>query len=462
MIRLFRVFVPTSVIALILSEVALLIAVFILATVLIIPTDPVIYLVYEGGFTKIFLVVSSVLLGLYFQDMYADLHIRSRIVLFQQLSFVVGLTFFFQALLTYINPSLMMSRWVMIFASAVLLLAMPLWRMAFTGVVWKAIGGDRILFVGTNNDALDIARRITERPDLGLSCVGFLDNARPKGEQLDGGEVLGGISCLRDVVANVRPNRIIVGMSERRQALPVYDLLDLRFSGIRIEEAATLFESAFGRVSTRDLRPSQLIFTAELGPQPHNLQLQSIYSTVLAFIGLVILSPVMLLVALAVRFTSPGPILFRQTRAGMNGRPFTLYKFRSMRTDAEAQTGAVWAKRNDPRVTPIGKYLRSYRLDELPQLWNVLKGEMSIVGPRPERPEFVRTLQEKIPFYRQRHSVRPGITGWAQINYKYGETLEDAIIKLEFDLYYIKNLSPSLDLYIILNTFKVMLGQLGH
>ena len=165
----------------------------------------------------------------------------------------------------------------------------------------------------------------------------------------------------------------------------------------------------------------------------------------------------MLLVAFAVLVTSPGPVLFRQTRVGLNGKPFTIYKFRSMRVDAEAETGAVWAVKNDPRVTAIGKYLRILRLDELPQLLNVIRGEMSIVGPRPEHPEFVQTLSEVIPFYRQRHSVKPGITGWAQINYKYGETIEDAIVKLEFDLYYIKNLSLSLDMYIIFHTMKAML-----
>jgi exopolysaccharide biosynthesis polyprenyl glycosylphosphotransferase len=210
-------------------------------------------------------------------------------------------------------------------------------------------------------------------------------------------------------------------------------------------------------VSTRELRPSQLIFSAELGPQPRSLAFQAIYSRLIGIVGFLLVLPIMLLVAIAVRLTSSGPVLFRQKRVGLNGDAFILYKFRSMRMDAEAKTGAVWATRDDPRVTPIGKWLRRLRLDELPQLLNVVRGEMSIVGPRPERPEFVRTLSEQIPFYRQRHCVRPGITGWAQINYKYGETLEDTIVKLEYDLYYIKNLSPSLDAYILFHTLKVML-----
>jgi exopolysaccharide biosynthesis polyprenyl glycosylphosphotransferase len=462
MIRLFRVFVPTSVLAMILSEIALIFAVFIFATFLIVPTDPYIYLAYEDGWVRIVLVVASVVFGLYFQDLYSDLRIRSKTLLVQQLSLIIGLTFFLQALLTYINPELMMSRWVMIVASGLLLIVIPIWRIAFTSVIYKALGNERVLFIGTNQDALEIAQRFSDRPDLGYTAIGFLDNTHEKGSELSNTAVLGSIAALREVVAETKPSRIVVGLAERRQALPVYDLLDLRFSGIRIEEASTVYETAFGRVSTRHLRPSQLIFTAELGPQPRNMMIQNFYSRILAFFGLVVAAPVMILVAIAVRLTSPGPILFRQSRVGLNGVPFTLYKFRSMRTDAEAKTGAVWATRNDPRVTPIGRYLRRLRLDELPQLWNVLRGDMSLVGPRPERPEFVRMLSEKIPFYRQRHAVKPGITGWAQINYKYGETLEDTIIKLEFDLYYIKNLSAQLDFYIIFNTAKAMMSGTGN
>jgi exopolysaccharide biosynthesis polyprenyl glycosylphosphotransferase len=180
-----------------------------------------------------------------------------------------------------------------------------------------------------------------------------------------------------------------------------------------------------------------------------------------AAVGVVLATPIVLLTALAVRLSSAGPVLYRQVRVGMNGVPFTLYKFRSMRADAEAQTGAVWASKDDPRVTRVGRIIRKLRFDELPQLFNTLKGDMSIVGPRPERPEFVQELTKKIPYYRQRHCVRPGITGWAQINFKYGDTLEDTMTKLEYDLYYIKNMSLSLDTYIIFHTVKAMLLSRG-
>ncbi len=169
----------------------------------------------------------------------------------------------------------------------------------------------------------------------------------------------------------------------------------------------------------------------------------------------------MLVVAIAVKLGSKGPILYRQRRVGMNGRVFTLYKFRSMYTDAESRTGAVWATKDDPRITPVGRFIRKVRLDELPQFWNVVKGDMAIVGPRPERPEFVELLSQQIPYYRQRHAVKPGITGWAQISHKYGDTELDAMVKLEYDLYYIKHIAPALDFYIIFHTIKVMLLQRG-
>jgi exopolysaccharide biosynthesis polyprenyl glycosylphosphotransferase len=188
---------------------------------------------------------------------------------------------------------------------------------------------------------------------------------------------------------------------------------------------------------------------------------QAVLNRLTAAAGLIVAAPIMALTALAVRLSSPGPILYRQVRVGMDDVPFTVYKFRSMRADAEAETGAIWASKDDPRVTKVGRVIRKLRLDELPQLFNTLKGDMSLVGPRPERPEFVQDLSKKIPYYRQRHCVRPGITGWAQINFKYGDTMEDTMMKLEYDLYYIKYMSLSLDTYIVFHTIKAMLLTRG-
>src|SRR5262249_20138668 len=271
----------------------------------------------------------------------------------------------------------------------------------------------------------------------------------------------GPVGDLRKIANEAKPTRIVVGMTERRDRMPVPDLLELRFGGFAIEEAGATYESVCGRICTKELRPSQLIFSGELGPRAGSLAIQGILNYSFALAGLLVTLPVTILVAVAVKLTSPGPVLYRQTRVGKDGRNFTVYKFRSMRSDAEASTGAVWASKDDPRITPLGRWLRRLRLDELPQFLNVLRGEMSLVGPRPERPEFVKTLSEQIPYYRQRPCVRPGITGWAQINFKYGGTFEDTVSKLEYDLYYIKYISPSLDLYIIFHTLKTMLLTRG-
>jgi sugar transferase (PEP-CTERM system associated) len=342
-----------------------------------------------------------------------------------------------------------------------LFVLLPLWRYAYSEFVVRALTIERVLFLGGNAVAMAIAARLRERPELGMQVVGFVsDSEKPPNPGRDG-EVLGSLPELRSVVERSRPDRIVIGMTERRQRLPVLDLLDFGFAGIRVDDAASAFEAVFGRVSTQELRPSQLIFARELGPSPAIVKLQETYSWFVALAGFLLTLPLALVVALLIKLTSPGPALYKQSRVGLNGEPFTIYKFRSMRADAEAKTGAVWAQKNDPRITPLGRFLRKSRIDELPQLFNVLRGEMSVVGPRPERPEFVATLSEQIPYYRQRHVVRPGITGWAQINHKYGDTIEDTVKKLEYDLYYIKNLSPTLDLLVMFHTAKVMLLSRG-
>jgi lipopolysaccharide/colanic/teichoic acid biosynthesis glycosyltransferase len=228
----------------------------------------------------------------------------------------------------------------------------------------------------------------------------------------------------------------------------------MRFAGHLIEEAATAYERVCGRVCIKELRPSQLIYTGELGPRRGTLLFQSLINIGAASVLFVLTSPLMLLAMAAMRLSSAGPVLHRQVRIGMGEVPFTLYKFRSMRVDAEGGNGAAWGTADDPRLTRVGRIVRQLRLDELPQLVNVLRGEMSIVGPRPERPEFVKALSEQIPYYRQRHCVRPGITGWAQIHAQRGDALDDTITRLEYDLFYIKNMSLSLDTYILFQSLK--------
>jgi sugar transferase (PEP-CTERM system associated) len=236
----------------------------------------------------------------------------------------------------------------------------------------------------------------------------------------------------------------------------VEELLALRLAGVKVEEATSWLEKISGCIDVDHLYPSWLIFTDGFKLNTVRRIVRRVVNFTLALIGAVVTLPLLPLVALAIRLDSPGPVLYRQIRVGRGGKTFYCYKFRTMRRDAEADTGATWATDNDPRITRVGKFLRTSRLDEIPQLWCVLKGDMHFVGPRPERPEFVEWLSKEIPYYGVRHVVRPGITGWAQVQYKYGNTLEDAREKLQYDLFYIKNASIGLDLLIMFQTVKIV------
>lgn len=461
MIRLFRVSIPAGSLALLISEVGLITSAYILASYFVLPYDPTVFLLYDGGLYRILSVTASVILGLHFQDLYTNIRIRSRIALLQQLSLVMGVAFLIQGLISYADRDLRMPMRLMVLGSTIAICAIFIWRVLYAKYLVSVVGAQRLLFVGGNVLTDAIAEHLKTRPDFGVDVIGYVDDNDPPGTLRVGGKVLGPISALRRIATEVAPDRIVVGMSERRNYMPVLDLLELRFSGILVEEANTTYESVCMRISTLELRPAQLVFSGELGPRLSILFLQSVGNFTAALIGSIVLLPVMLAVALGVKLSSPGPVLYGQTRVGLGGKTFTVYKFRSMRQNAEAATGAVWASKDDPRITRFGRFLRKFRFDELPQLFNVLRGDMALVGPRPERPEFVAILSERIPFYRQRHCVKPGITGWAQINHKYGDTIEDSVTKLEYDLYYIKNLSSTLDLYIIFQTLKTILLTRG-
>jgi sugar transferase (PEP-CTERM system associated) len=462
MIRIFNVFVPASVIALLLSEIVLIYFCYIIASFFTLDVDPQIFFLYDNGFLRVSIVVAGLMIGIYLHDLYTQFRIKSRILLIQQLCLIVGIAFLTQALLSYLRlPDWTLPKWQMIYGSALTLLLLPAWRLLYGAVIFRALGLERLLFLGSSSSSREIATYLADHPESGLACVGYIDDLDESEPELPGCKLIGPVSELTSIVNEIKPDRIVVGMSERRQRLPMDELLRLRFSGIHIQEVQSTYEATFGRVCIREIRPSQLIFSSELGPNPKQVTFQTLYSMALTIVVAVVTAPIMLLTALVVRLSSPGPVLYRQQRVGQGDVPFTLYKFRSMYVDAESRTGAVWATKNDPRITPAGRWLRRLRLDELPQLFNVLKGEMSLVGPRPERPEFVTELEKKIPYYGQRHCVKPGITGWAQINYKYGETIEDTVNKLEYDLYYIKNMSPTLDFLIMFHTAKTMLLSRG-
>jgi exopolysaccharide biosynthesis polyprenyl glycosylphosphotransferase len=460
MIQVLRSLVPSNVWVLLFTETVVVVCCFVAACFLLLPADPVVYLLYDGGMWRVAVMTVTILLTLYFHDLYTTIRVRSRILLTQQVLQAVGVSFLFQALMYYTKMDITLPRWIMITGSGLSLVCIVAWRIIYGGVVLRGFGQERLLFCGSNDLVVELVRHVAEHPDQGLAIIGYVDE-KPRQELEKFAPWLGSVKELRRVAEETHPDQIVVGMTERRESSPMADLLELRFSGMVIQEAEVVCEGAFKRVPLANLKPARLIYSGSLGPRPATASLQNLYSRLIALVGLLLCSPLMLIITLAVKLSSHGPALFRQTRVGWQERSFTLYKFRSMRDNAEAETGAVWASKDDPRVTALGRWLRRLRLDELPQLWNVLRGEMSLVGPRPERPEFVETLVKQIPFYRQRFCVRPGITGWAQINHKYGDTTDDAARKLELDLYYIKNLSPSLDAYIIVQTLKTVLLQRG-
>jgi len=456
--RLFRTLIPTTVLGLLVSEVVLLIACYLIAAIATLDFDPVVYLFYEGNYWKVIFLVMTIVLVMYFQDLYGNCRVTSRITLIQQVCLAVGGSLLALALLGYLESDWVMPRGLTIVGSCLAIILVPLWRVFYSRFVVNVLQTDRLLLLGNSSILAESAAHVLHRPELGYTILGYLCELEPVEFPVP---CLGKVSDLRLIEALLKPTRIVVGMEERRGRLPVQELLEIRFSGTMIEDAADMYEAATRRVCTGKIQPSQLIFTSELGPRRSALAFHDLYSFVLGLTGLVVTLPLMLLVAIAVRLTSPGPALYRQRRVGLNGQTFNLYKFRSMYVDAEARTGAVWAQKDDPRITPLGKWLRRLRLDELPQFWNVVAREMAIVGPRPERPEFVERLAMQIPYYRQRLAVKPGITGWAQINHKYGDSDQDAIMKLEYDLYYIKHVSLALDAYIIFHTIKVMLLSRG-
>lgn len=461
MIRLFRISLPVSLVGLIVTETLLAYLCYLAAWALTGDVDVEFFLRFEGGLERTSIAVASILLGVYFNDLCSEIKILSRLRLVQQYCLVLGVAFLAQAILGYLSPDLILGRAQMMTGSALALVLLPAWRMLYGVVVLQVWYRERILFLGANRNVRTIAFTIHDRPHLAMTSVGYLA-PEPAAEDSPGlGPWLGGIGLLTERYAALKPDLIVVGLDERRGNLPLAELLALRLGGARVEYAAALYERVMWRVPVDALRPSHLIFSSELGPNRRNLLLQRGYSYLIAITGILLTLPVLAAVWLAVRLTSRGPAIYRQRRVGLNGKVFEVFKFRSMYVDAEARTGAVWAVKDDPRITPVGRWLRKLRLDELPQFFNVLRGEMSIVGPRPERPEFVKVLTEQIPFYGQRHTILPGITGWAQINHKYGDTIEDSFTKLEYDLFYLKHLSLSLDLYVIFHTVKVMLLSRG-
>ena len=414
------------------------------------------------GFAKAVLIAAACQLCFYYSDLY-DVRAIDRRELFNRVVQALGGASLLLAAVYFLLPSLVVGRGVFIIAAAFVVTLLIGWRLAFGWLVNRMDPRERLLLVGTGAAAVALARELFDRrQELGVSIVGFVDPDPAKvGTPVLNPGVIGTIDDIPTIVRERSVDRVVVSLSDARGKLPMDRLLEMKMQGVTFDHLASVYEDYTGKIAVENLRPSWLIFSPGFHKTPLLLTAKRTLDLAASAFGLVVAAPIMALVALAVKLTSDGPALYHQNRVGRDDRVFTLHKFRSMRADAEAASGAVWATDKDPRLTPIGGALRKFRLDELPQLWNVLRGDMSLVGPRPERPEFIAQLSEQIPFYRRRHVVKPGLTGWAQVRYPYGSTVEDAMEKLQYDLFYIKHMSIGLDLFIAVKTIKTIVTRAG-
>ncbi len=415
-----------------------------------------------ANFWKIGLVTLVCQLCLYYNDFYDLTLVHSRRELIVRLLQAVGAASIVLAALYVLVPSLMIGDGIFVSALFVFVVGILGWRLLFNQLTGSLRMQERILVVGTGETARKVVRQILTQREFAYRVIGFIDDDASRiGERIVNPGIVGTPADIPALIASHQIDRIIVGLADRRGKLPVEELLRAKMAGVRVEDATTTYERVTGKILIDDLRPSWLIFSEGFRVSRPvrwiKRTIDLIFSLVLALLAF----PLMVLTAIAVALESGRPVLYCQERVGENGRTFTLCKFRSMRLDAEIDGTPMWATQGDTRVTRVGRIIRATRLDELPQLWNVLKGDMSFVGPRPERPYFVSELAKDIPFYEQRHSVRPGLTGWAQVKYRYGSSLEDAMEKLRYDLYYIKHLSIFFDLTIVFDTVKVVLFRKG-
>ena len=454
MIRLFKVYYPLRTLVLLVGEALIVWTSFVLGTMLQNRDDSWLLLNVENGYLKILAVTGVVLLFSHWFDLYDSTNLGEKWDQIFRLLLVLGFVALALAAVVFIYPGILPGNGSALAGLIILTFTLLGWRAAYSWMVKQPFLRERVYILGTGERAQRLVRGLRERSALGVEVVGWTGDVEGELTRDSVASHLLGLARGRGV------HRVIVAMPDRRGTLPVEELLDLRLGGVKVEEATSWLERISGRIEVEHLYPSWLIFADGFRFSGFFRMVRRALNFSAALVGTVVSLPLLPFIVLAVKLDSSGPALYRQQRVGRGGAIFYCYKFRTMRVDAEADSGATWATDDDPRITRVGRFLRSSRLDEIPQLWCVLKGDMHFVGPRPERPEFVEWLSNEIPYYGVRHVVRPGITGWAQVQYKYGNTLEDAREKLQYDLFYIKNASIGLDVLILFQTVKiVVLGR---
>jgi sugar transferase (PEP-CTERM system associated) len=420
-------------------------------------------LMVRQGLLKAALATVFCLAAFYLFDLYDFIVMHDRRELVLRLVQALGLAWIALALAFYAFPQLMLGRGISLIALGLAITLMVSWRVSIHWLLGHPDFGEKILIVGSGSLAVEVAREMIERPDAGYRIAGFVGtDPELLGQSLINPRVIGLTSELDEVVRREGIDRIVVAMGERRGQLPTNELLQLSLAGtVNIEEGASFYERVTGRVSLSMIRPSWLIFSSRGRQARISGIARNVVHRFVALLGGILSLPIAIIAAVLIKLESSGGVFYKQERVGKNGKLFTLMKFRSMCADAE-KAGPVWASKDDDRTTRVGRVIRKLRIDEIPQFWNILRGEMDFVGPRPERPHFVSQLAEEIPYYEQRHLIAPGLTGWAQIKYPYGASIEDARQKLQYDLYYIKNQSLMLDAIILFETIKIILFGRGR
>jgi sugar transferase (PEP-CTERM system associated) len=408
---------------------------------------------------KILLITIITQVSLYFNDLYEKKSIDNYIDLFTRLIQSIGITSIVLAVIYFLFPSIMIGRWIFFISIIFLLLLLVSWRLLYSLVMRRKLFAEKAIILGSGELARDILQEVGAQKDLSYDIDSVIT---PEGKhniqnKFKGISVHYGFDNICNFVEAKNAKNVIVALDEKRGLLPYDELLKCKVRGINIIDGEGFYERITGKLLVERINPSWLIFSEGFVKSKMARLVKRIVDFIGALFGLIILLPLFALVALAIRLDSRGPIFFSQERVGENREILNILKFRSMKADAEESSGPVWATDDDPRITRVGKIIRKLRIDELPQMWNVLKGEMSFVGPRPEREFFVQELEKKVPFYRERFTVKPGITGYAQVLYPYGASEQDALEKLKYDLYYVKNMSPILDLMVIFKTIKIVL-----
>jgi sugar transferase (PEP-CTERM system associated) len=455
LIRLFNVYIPVRTLVLLIGEALIVLASFLLGAWYGLGQDTYLVLYFEDGFYKIFAVTALVLLCSHWLDLYDTARLNTKGELYFRLLMVPGVLAFILAGIAYVRPNYLLGGGSAAVGLIILTFALFGWRLGFTWLVQLPILVERVYVLGTGERAQRVVLGLRQNPEIGVEIASWTG-------KMEGAVTRESVAAhLMEIVHKQKVHRVIVAMPDRRGTIPMPELLQLRMQGVKIEEATSWLEKISGKIEVENLYPSWLVFGEGFRRSTAFILVRRALSIVISLIGLILALPLLPLIMLAIRLDSKGNVFYTQTRVGKAGSIFKVVKFRTMRQDAEAENGPQWAGNGDPRVTRVGKFLRSSRLDEIPQLWCVLKGDMAFVGPRPERPEMIKLFSKDIPYYGVRHMVRPGLTGWAQVMYKYGSTVEDMREKLQYDLFYIKNASIGLDLLIMFLTVKTVLLRRG-